>query len=298
MTTSPHLLRRRAFTLVEVILALALSVVLMAAILSALELTRRLVSTGREEIERAQISRAVFQKISRDLRSVTFRVDSIAAEEEATSTDATDEESTAEEEPEEEATVIGGLTAETSLLMASGGLVGDSSALVMQICRPPRLDFRTNGTAMQSSRVSELQSVSYFIAAPNAGGLAGAVGDAFGAVGLSRLSGDRLAIQQADEEGNLGLLADSSELLAPEITAVYFRYFDGSAWVETWDTSVTRQLPSAVEVTFVYEEVDGDAGITNTSSTLTVDADNTWRGVISLPLAGAYAAEAALEELQ
>ncbi|WP_310820343.1 prepilin-type N-terminal cleavage/methylation domain-containing protein [Stratiformator vulcanicus] len=302
MQSHPQLTHRSpgGFTLIEVVLALALTVVLMAAILSALELNRRLVMTGREEIERARIARAVFQRISRDLRSVTFRVDTIAAEEDGAVVDSADpaaaagedSESTTEEEPEEdEATVIGAVDPESSLLAASGGLTGSTDALVMQICRPPRLNYRLSGANGGTSQVSELQSVSYFVASPGAGGLAGAVGDARAEVGLSRLSGDRLAIEQADVEGNLGLLANATEVLAPEITAVYFRYFDGAGWVEAWDSSVTRNLPAAVEVTFVFEAEDQSIETTGFS----LDTDESWRGVIALPLAGAYAAEAVTE---
>jgi len=65
-------LQSSGFTLLEVILALGLTSLLLAAIYSALDLYWKYTTIGHQQVERAQIARAVFQKITHDLHCVTF----------------------------------------------------------------------------------------------------------------------------------------------------------------------------------------------------------------------------------
>lgn len=64
---------RSAFTLLEVVLALGLSSLLMAAIYSALQMHWSYSLVGQVEMERTQVARALFRRIEVDLRSVIFR---------------------------------------------------------------------------------------------------------------------------------------------------------------------------------------------------------------------------------
>jgi prepilin-type N-terminal cleavage/methylation domain-containing protein len=65
--------RRRGFTLFEVVVALALSVLLLAGVYAGMDLYWRFSTTGQEEVERAQIARAVLRQIETDLRSVVYQ---------------------------------------------------------------------------------------------------------------------------------------------------------------------------------------------------------------------------------
>lgn len=65
--------RRSGFTLLEVVLALGLSSLLMAAIYSALQMHWSYSLVGQVEMERAQVARALFRRLEVDLRSVIFR---------------------------------------------------------------------------------------------------------------------------------------------------------------------------------------------------------------------------------
>lgn len=67
------MIRRRGFTLFEVVVALALSVLLLAGIYAGMDLYWRFSTTGQEEVERAQIARAVLRQIETDLRSVVYQ---------------------------------------------------------------------------------------------------------------------------------------------------------------------------------------------------------------------------------
>lgn len=67
-----HVRFRSAFTLLETMLALSLSALLLAAIYAAIDQSWRTAASGREEMERAQLARALIHKIEVDIRSMTF----------------------------------------------------------------------------------------------------------------------------------------------------------------------------------------------------------------------------------
>lgn len=70
--------------------------------------------------------------------------------------------------------------------------------------------------------------------------------------GLIRTEGDRLATLMIENKSNTTTTALSAQqLLAPEVTSLQFRYFDGVAWFTTWDSEESGRLPRAVEVNMV-----------------------------------------------
>ncbi len=66
----PRRHRRDGFTLLEILLALAVSVVLLVAIATAIDLYRRMTIAGQDQIGEARLVRAVLHKIEADIRSV------------------------------------------------------------------------------------------------------------------------------------------------------------------------------------------------------------------------------------
>jgi prepilin-type N-terminal cleavage/methylation domain-containing protein len=62
-----------AFTLIEVIAALGISLILMAAVYGAFLLYSRIMVTAARPIDQGQISRAILSQIARDLKSVVYR---------------------------------------------------------------------------------------------------------------------------------------------------------------------------------------------------------------------------------
>ncbi|MEX2120970.1 MAG: prepilin-type N-terminal cleavage/methylation domain-containing protein [Pirellulales bacterium] len=60
------------FTLLEVLLALALSVLVLGALAFAIQVTLRATHSGRADVARAQLARAVLRRISDDLRSAVW----------------------------------------------------------------------------------------------------------------------------------------------------------------------------------------------------------------------------------
>ncbi|KAA0134502.1 prepilin-type N-terminal cleavage/methylation domain-containing protein [Gimesia chilikensis] len=283
-----HKGRVPGFTLLEVILAIGLTSLLLAAIYSALDLYWKYTTLGHRQVEQAQIARAVFQKISHDLHCVTYRLETAEAETEGTGS--------ADSETEEAETVEIQVTS-TDDAYTSGniGVYGDSQSLVLHTSRPARqpllLSSNSGATSAQNVR-SDLLSVSYFLAVAGAGGLQGAAGDQFrntsgggeDVQGVARLEGDRLSMSMADQAADLEQMASQSELLAPEISSLQFQYFDGTDWLELWDSTEYGTVPQAIRVTIGFRSDLQQTSLESVNEKIN-GYNNTYSMVIALPLA-------------
>jgi len=50
---------------------------------------------------------------------------------------------------------------------------------------------------------------------------------------------------------------DDSLIWTPELIALRFRYYDGQAWVDEWDSRAQKALPVAVEIAMRFDATDG-----------------------------------------
>ena len=139
---------------------------------------------------------------------------------------------------------------------------------------------------------SDLLSVSYFLAVAGAEGLQGAVGDQYrntattgqSTQGLARLEGDRLAMSMADGSADVQVLAQQSQLLAAEISSLQFQYFDGTDWLEVWDSIEYGTVPQAIKVTIGFQN-ENIEGLENIANNKINGNENSFSMVIALPLA-------------
>lgn len=287
---SPYRRQRSGFTLLEVILAIGLTSLLLAAIYSALDLYWKYTTLGHRQVEQAQIARAIFQKISNDLHCVTFRLET--AEEDSESSTSSEDSMGSEETETVEIEVTSPDDAYTS---GNIGVYGDSQSLVLHTSRPTRQPLLIAQNANQdasSTLRSDLLSVSYFLAVAGAGGLQGAAGDQFrnasgsseDVQGLARLEGDRLSMSMADQSADLEELASQSVLLAREIGTLQFQYFDGTDWLDLWDSTEYGTVPQAIKVTIGFRR-DESQDNNNTVDENFSSFGNTYTMVIALPLA-------------
>jgi len=281
---------RTGLTLLEVVLSLALLSLLIGAVYQAIVVYTRLSTAGRHEVQQAQVVRAVFARIQRDLRGVVYRGDEASANGDEIDLGTAAESSTT--------------AAETTGGVAAGhGIQGTSDGLIVFTQRPASpYDTSVLGGA-------ELLSVSWFLATPNASGLAGAVGDRAAAAsgagiretsvqGIARLAGDRTELATLDEMGDEVAMAAMAEVLAPEVNYLAFRYYDGTTWVDTWNSD-TSGLPAAVEVTLGCRPAEREGGADSQRSTngLREIVSNTYRLVVDVPGAQPAAFNAGESEL-
>lgn len=100
------------------------------------------------------------------------------------------------------------------------------------------------------------------------------------------MQGDRMAMTQADQNGDMSSLASQTKLLAAEVATISFEYYDGVSWTTTWDTATSNTIPNAIRVTIEFQPPDQTRGgwfarPVNTST-------NRYSQVIALPLAEPY----------
>ena len=272
----------RGFTLLEVLLALGLTLILLAAVYSGLDIYRKLTTAGADRLETGRIARALFRQMQVDIRSALMPEES---------RNPSDSETDEEDEDDVDAT-----TREVDPSDANSGavvgLIGDAQTLVINGMRP---NGRRPSTPVEmgpdsGAIASELRSISYFLAVAGAQGLRGLVaaenlgesGDDSPTRGLAKLEGSRWIIGAADAESRLPTLAAHTRILAPEVDRLRFEYFDGLRWHESWDSPAMGGLPRAVRVTIGFRRSSRSTGDAPNGS----DAadDGVFEIVVAIPL--------------
>ncbi|WP_437205493.1 hypothetical protein [Planctomicrobium sp. SH664] len=259
---------RSAFSLLEVIIALGLTVILIAAIFAAIRLQVRFDLAGRGEVAYAQLLRGLIKKVDGDLGSILLALPDPASSTSLDSSESSDSpsstggstssssasDSAASTETELPEFILGGLSEGT--IPEVFGLYGTPDTLHLTVNRPAR-ELGYLGLAADSREVkdlppgthyrnSDLQIVTYAIA-PLASTFASLkLQSSRPPVGLGRRSIDLFTFDSPP------LTLAPEDVIAAEVTEVQFRYFDGYSWMENWDSRVSNSLPVAVEVTFGF----------------------------------------------
>ena len=308
--SSPRIPHAFGFTLLEVIISLALTLLLLSAVYGAIQLQYRVSTAGREEMLRAQIVRAVLGMIEADVRAVVWQVQELPADESETST--TEEDGTGQAVAEGESTDTAAeiLSSDDAFSSGSSGIFGDSQNLVLHVSRPSRdlVYARSDDGSTESINRSDLASVSYFLADASSGGLSAAIAQQNesasiidGVVGLARLEGDRLSIEQAGDQAAVEDLSTTQTEVVPEIVSIEFAYWDGLEWLDSWDSASSGTLPSAIGITL---EIDAttDAGDRTRADLIRTDSQSDGADeavtpvvvqyVVAVPLAEPYVGEA------
>ncbi|MBA4030126.1 MAG: hypothetical protein C0478_04420 [Planctomyces sp.] len=305
-------LTRSGFNLLEILLAAALTAVLMAAVTAALNTYYRSTVSSRVELERSRVLRAIQRQIASDLRNVTFTLQEAAAAtstvESATSTatsgtgssgtsgsgtggstgsgSATEGSTTTD--TTSTTTSMSIIGADDQLAAGSVGVVGDMATLKLHVSLP-RVDVPTEisfDETYAATTSSDLRQVSwYWLAGGGTDPLTGEPSPA----GLARYEADRLEASFAETSGKALAMP---QVIAPEIASISFRYFDGLTWLESWDSPAMQALPRAVEVTVQFVPAENRLG--SMLNTGVAPASNQAIFVIAVPLADPKPAEETL----
>lgn len=148
------------------------------------------------------------------------------------------------------------------------GIYGSATNLTIDISRIPRIDEYTaqqNGmlTGTLNDLPGDIKSVSYYVQAPSTVGVTDAMNQvsttqtATGVGGLVRRALDRAVLDNAESMGQTDQLNRTGELVAPEVLALEFSYFDGAQWTTTWDSS-TQGLPWLVDISLAMQSKTGE----------------------------------------
>ena len=236
---------RRGVTLLEMILALALTAIVLVLISQAVHLHLSVFDVGRSEIEQPQVARAVLRYIAADLRNAVRSTaadaagggPAMAAGNSGSANASTTSPSTSSSK---QSTGSSGTQKSTGTKNASttkntntgantnadaagstpsldvAGLYGSQYELHIDVSRPPRVDQYTpasvaSGTGAPPDIPSDVKTVSYFLNSGGTAGTAGATGSpgANGTTGLYRREQDR-AVTSYASKGSGGSAGGSS----------------------------------------------------------------------------------------
>lgn len=289
-----HRLRQSAwrhqsgFTLLELILAVGLTSLLMAAVYGAMSTYWNLAMDSHEEIERAQIARSLLQNLARDIQACTFAEQDTQVDDDSANPD------------EGMATEADTETNEAGTSIYRNGLVGTDRDLVLYISYPAReLNYVSSPDAVGTSeRSSDLMVVRWLLAESTGDGLASALAeqhaiDGDNAVaGLARGSGGVTGFGQAIADNNFDRQVESTTLLAAEVQGVLFEYFDGVDWLTEWDSSILNKMPQAVRIELTLRKSPSSSG-SNVENPRALPS-TTHRLVVPVPVASPYVEETAI----
>ena len=300
--TRPH----RGFTLLEVLLSLMLTSLVLVGLGMAVDFHLRVADRGRAHVEEAQLARALLHRIANDLRGAVA-YDPINVEELVSamgssvgSTGGTGDQT---EIPDLESS-SSGLTSdlgESIFTYSTPGVYGEADWLQVDVSRLPRLDqyeymttpvagAENSTSSLMLDRVSDVKTIAYYLVTP---GEEGSVYLADGTLrrGLVRRELDRAVTNWADEQGRLADMELELEPVAPEVAAMEFSYFDGTEWLDYWDSEEQGGLPMAVEILLAFLPADSNgteldfSSATDYDEFLTTGNYTFYRLVVHLPAA-------------
>ena len=160
-------------------------------------------------------------------------------------------------------------------VLTKPGLIGNANQLQIDVSRLPQLEEIVIDPALAVSngelldRPSDIKTISYFVQpagsgndndalerlaasagiAPSTGSTGSTEDEVAMTGGLVRRSIDRAIHVQAASTGGIARLAGSGEMIASEVTAISFEYFDGVNWLPMINSDEIGSLPLAVRVT-------------------------------------------------
>jgi prepilin-type N-terminal cleavage/methylation domain-containing protein len=274
--------RRSAYTLLELILALAIGLVILGALYATLSAHLSGVQSGREVVEDGTLARSVLTRFIQDVRSnlgardprvlpdesdVPASDDSSADSSNSSSTDkSTTKSSTTTPKPAED----------TAGAIFNLGVQGSASQLTLFVSRVPRELNLTGGLGnVPAGLASDLRRITYWITDEGGGGLAC----------------EEVVLVTGQQMENFAADNPRPRIIASEVKKVEFQYFDGSDWWNDWDGSIAdpnldlegsvpRGPPSAIAVTITIVR----PGRTPDQ----LSSEHTYRQVIAIPAGNNY----------
>jgi prepilin-type N-terminal cleavage/methylation domain-containing protein len=281
------------FTLLELLLALALSVIFVGLLGTAFSFYATKLDARNMEVRRSMLAYSIVNMITDDLRAALYppEFDPTSLEntlsmgsggggappgqgEDLSAAGlADDSDSTIGDDPlaAGSGTVEPVETADLSAgnaISSRPGLLGNQSQIQFEVSRLPRIEEYQQMLAAQEPGAltdipSDIKTISYYVQ-----GAGGQVRDPLqvdglgnpnsGTSGLVRRSLDRAITKWSLENGAMNNLMASGDLIAPEVVSLQFRYWDGLQWQLFWDSDQNGSLPLAIELTLTMRVQPAD----------------------------------------
>ena len=305
-------MKRSAFTLLEMLLAMAIAVVLLSALYIAMDFQLRRIRDDRETVQQADLARKIFARFTADLipnlgqsdpsrytggssgSSSSSSSGSTGSSSGSTGSSSGSKTTASSSSSASSSTASGSNSSSNSTSTSSSTtstpsflfvLQGDQDTLTLFLTKvppdpyndpnAPNLPTNSDGTLS----IGDLRRVYYFLAAD--GGLA--------CQELKQVTSDDVA----NDTTPSGLSDPTVKLLASEVKTLQFEYWDGTQWATSWDGTQTSPLdgvtpigpPQAIRITLgLALPTTGDNG---------EEAPvKTYRHVVAIPAANTISLEA------
>jgi len=231
--------RRSGFTLLEVTLAMAIGIIVLGALYTAVETQLRSAQIARDIVEQSTVARALLTRMANDMSSVINRIPQkgsggggggggaggaggaggMSGASNATATNTPGGMGSGN--------MSGGTSSATSDGSTSGtvqippGVMGDSATLHLFVTKIPRevIASRADDTPPP---VSDTRRISYWY---------------IDGVGLVTQEVQPITSESALDNLPPDVDAESYKILADEVRSLTFSYFDGTNWQDTWDST-------------------------------------------------------------
>jgi hypothetical protein len=207
------------------VLALAIGVLLMTGLYYALDMHLKATTAGRIQIDQAQVARGVCKKLTQDIKDQLATLDAYPS---------TKASSTAASSASSSSSNMMSATTTTTPYPFNLGVQGDQDFLAIYISKVPHAvgqaqvsDPTQSGGATTQSSDCDLRRITYWL---------NTVGDVKG------LARQEMIMVTSDDMTTSNLppigIDDMTQIVAPEVVAVSFEYFDGMNWQLSWDGTV------------------------------------------------------------
>lgn len=315
--------RAAGYTLLEVVLSLVLTTLVLLCVAMAVDAQLRIADVGRTHVEEAQLARVLLHRIADDVRNAAVAdplgldklIPSVTVSYGSAATATTEgEDSTTDESMQEDDSSTNGTTTESTTSQVTDptqgmlahtvpGLYGGTDWIEVDVDRPANLARITASAASESSSssggvIGDLKTVAYYVVAAEDSATQTATQTRSG---LLRREVERAMAESASGQAASGQFLLGEKLLAPEVASLQFRYSDGSTWSDTWDTSQTKTLPLAVEITLTLQSRQKNDSwateLVNSTGLASTDQEGVtvFRLIVDIPMAKTTA-DAAAEE--
>lgn len=252
-------MHRPGFTLLEMILALAIGLVLMISLYSVLNMQVQQAQVGRLKLEEATLARDIRKRMTLNILS------HVGPANPAPTPAASSSSSSASSSTSSSYT-----TTINEAFLFNNGVYGNSGLLVLSTSKVPLAASNGNtrapvtDTPLDQATVSDLRRISYWI------------------------SSEGLCVQELDNATSNDMNSfppdvppGTYKVLAPEVKDVVFEFWDGTGWQTSWDGTqpaadgVTPMgPPSAIRITLTFFRKTGDDS---------ADEKSTYPFVVAIP---------------
>lgn len=225
--------KRSGFTLVEVMAAIVIGAVLLAAVYSTLEIMLKSIRIGKEAVQSLQVIRGTAIRLQTDIRQNLSLLMTAPSVQQAQAQASSSSSSTSGSTGTGTTGGTGSSEATVDPVQFNMGVQGDQYNLTIYGSQTPhysRLDAET-----PNSVFSDLRTITYFCDPTQ---------------GLMRQ-------EMVNVLGGSNTDSSQQEAIASEVTSMQFQYFDptSQSWVPQWD-GTNNGPPAAIEVTLTVKMPD------------------------------------------